>query len=215
MSDNCSPCPLCNAVHTSQFYKDKKREYLRCATCQLIFVPPAWHLSPADEKAIYDNHQNSPNDPRYRLFLSRLFDPVLQQLLPGSRGLDFGSGPGPTLSVMFTEHGHHMTIYDIFYAPEPHVLSQQYDFVTATEVVEHLCHPARDLNRMWECVKPGGLLAIMTKPAPAVAEFAAWHYKNDPTHVSYYSPATFRWLAETWHAELTCQGDDVTLFQRQ
>lgn len=210
----CLSCPLCHDHRIDEFYADKVREYSRCLVCQLIFVPPAWHLSQADEKAIYDHHQNSPDDPRYRSFLSRLADPVLQRLKPASHGLDFGSGPGPTLSVMFEEQGHPMAIYDPFYAPNTDPLNQQYDFVTSTEVLEHLCTPATDLNRMWQCVKPGGLLAVMTQPAPARTDFAAWHYKNDPTHVSFYSQATFAWLAEKWNAKLTFCSNEVTLMHR-
>lgn len=216
MSENApSMCPLCHDVHIGEFYADKVREYFRCSVCQLIFVPSAWHLSQADEKAVYDYHENSPDDPRYRSFLSRLFDPVSLRLQPGSSGLDFGSGPGPTLSVMFMEQGHQVAIYDPFYAPDAGPLTQLYDFVTATEVVEHLYDPATDLNSMWSCVKPGGLLAIMTRPAPAAENFAAWHYKNDPTHVSFFSPATFAWLAEQWDAELTSCGDQVSILQRR
>ncbi len=207
-------CPLCHDLRAEEFYADKAREYLRCSVCQLIFVPAAWHLSPTDEKAIYDHHQNSPDDPRYRSFLSRLADPVLQRLQPASHGLDFGSGPGPTLSVMFEEHGHPMSIYDPFYAPDRDPLQRQYDFVTSTEVLEHLCDPATDLNRMWDCVKPGGLLAVMTQPAPSITDFAAWHYKNDPTHVSFYCQATFAWLAKQKNAELMTCTREVTILRR-
>jgi len=52
--------------------------------------------------------KNSPDDPRYRAFLSRLFIPLNERIAPESCGLDFGSGPGPTLSVMFEEQGHTM-----------------------------------------------------------------------------------------------------------
>ncbi|MGB2360319.1 MAG: methyltransferase, partial [Porticoccaceae bacterium] len=63
-------------------------------------------MSSAAEKAIYDQHQNSPDDLQYRRFLSRLTEPLLERLGPCSRGLDFGCGPGPTLSVMMAEQGH-------------------------------------------------------------------------------------------------------------
>ena len=68
-------CPLCNASNPTAFHQDNRRDYLRCRTCQLIFVPPDQHLSPTAEKAEYDLHQNSPNDLGYRQFLSRLFIP--------------------------------------------------------------------------------------------------------------------------------------------
>ena len=69
----------------------------------LLFVQSADYLSAREEQAEYDLHENSPDDPRYRNFLSQLFEPVLAMISPGSYGLDFGSGPGPTLSCMFEE----------------------------------------------------------------------------------------------------------------
>ena len=207
-------CPLCSSQEISDFHKDRSREYLRCETCRLIFVPREYHVSPADEKAEYDLHENSPDDPGYRKFLGRLFEPINDRLAAGSSGLDFGSGPGPTLSVMFEEVGHNVSIYDPFYSPDEPPLSRQYDFVTASEVVEHFRNPAETLQRLWSCVKPGGLLGIMTKLALDKASFANWHYKNDPTHVSFFSRETFNWLAELWRARLTVVGSDVILFAK-
>jgi len=139
---------------------------------------------------------------------------VLERLTPHSQGLDFGSGPGPTLSVMFEEAGHSMELYDPFYAPELKPLQRKYDFVTASEVVEHLHHPRRDLDRLWKCVKPNGLLGIMTKRVTDQKAFSCWHYKNDPTHVSFFSVETFRWLADVWQATSSVCGADVVLFRK-
>lgn len=140
--------------------------------------------------------------------------PVAERLKPASQGLDFGSGPGPTLSIMLRELGHDMQIYDPFYAADDHVLDHRYDFVTATEVVEHFREPAIDLQKMWKCVKPGGILGIMTKLARDQVAFAKWHYKNDQTHVSFFSRGTFEWLATQWKCELDFIGNDVIVFQK-
>lgn len=207
-------CPMCRSGRGVDFFVDRWRRYLRCDVCRLIFVPPEFHLSLAGEKAEYDLHENSPDDPGYRKFLGRLFEPVNDRIAAGSTGLDFGSGPGPTLSVMFEEAGHDVEIYDPFYSPDETPLTRQYDFVTASEVVEHFRNPADDLQRLWSCVKPGGLLGIMTKQVIDQASFANWHYKNDPTHISFFSRETFNWLAEDWLAELTFVGSDVMLLSK-
>ena len=191
------------------------REYFRCPTCYLVFVPPHYFLSPEDERAQYDCHENSAEDFAYRRFLGRLFDPVSERLTPHSQGLDFGSGPGPTLSVMFEEAGHSMKLYDPFYAPELKPLQREYDFVTASEVVEHLHHPRREFDRLWGCVKPNGLLGIMTKRVIDQEAFSRWHYKQDPTHVCFFSIETFRWLADLWQATLSVCGADVVLFRKR
>lgn len=179
-----------------------------------MFVPPYQFLSPAREKAHYDLHQNSPADQAYRGFLSRILLPLSEKLKPGDCGLDFGSGPGPTLSRMFEELGHAMTVYDYFYAKDEGALQHSYDFITATETVEHLHSPKTELDRLWNLLKPGGYLGIMTKLVLNREAFANWHYKNDPTHVCFFSIDTFNWLAACWHAKLEFVGNDVVLFEK-
>lgn len=206
-------CHLCQLGNGELFYEES-RVYYRCPVCRLVFVLPEQFLSLAEEKAVYDNHQNSPDDANYRRFLERLFLPVSKRLTPSSSGLDFGSGPGPTLSVMFVEAGHRITIYDPFYAPDAAAFQQQYDFITASEVFEHLHHPRQELDRLWSCLKPGGVLGLMTKRVIDKDAFSTWHYKNDPTHVCFASLETFEWLAQYWQATLTVAGDDVVLFTK-
>ena len=179
-----------------------------------MFTSPEQYPTRAQEKAEYDLHQNSSDDIGYRKFLSRLFDPMLPKLQPHSCGLDFGSGPGPTLSVMFEEQGHRMDIYDHFYAHDPSRLAQQYDFISASEVIEHLHCPHQDLNRLWACLKPQGHLGIMTKRVRDSHAFAHWHYKDDLTHVCFFAIKTFEWLANDWQATLEVMGPDVVIFTK-
>jgi SAM-dependent methyltransferase len=206
-------CPLCQAAEGKPFYQDS-REYFRCPVCTLVFVLPCQFLSAKEEKSVYDLHENSADDPGYRHFLARLFGPLSQRLAPNSCGLDFGSGPGPTLSMMFEEAGHSMEIYDPFYAPDIKLLQQQYDFIVAAEVLEHLHYPRQDLDRLWSCLKPDGSLGIMTKRVIDQEAFSRWHYKRDPTHVCFFSTDTFRWLADHWRSILTIPHKDVVLFTK-
>lgn len=194
--------------------KDRRRAFFQCLRCQLVFVPAQFHLSREAEKAQYDLHQNNPEDLGYRQFLSRLYTPLNARLAKGSRGLDFGCGPGPTLSRMFIESGHEVSIYDPYYAPCKEVLTGSYDFVTASEVVEHLASPGDVLFRLWALVCPGGWLGLMTKIIPDIRAFSLWHYKNDPTHITFYSRETFRWLAATWGVGLELIGEDVILMRK-
>lgn len=214
-----SRCPLCQGAGVLPYHSDKVRDYLQCRTCDLVFVPPAQHLPAAAEKAYYDLHDNRPGDPGYRRFLDRLFTPLMQRLPETARGLDFGCGPGPVLAEMFAEAGHIMALYDPYYAPDQSVLSVRYDFITLSEVAEHLAQPGRDLDRLWESLNPGGWLGIMTKRVRDLPAFKTWHYITDPTHVSYFSEATFRWLTAHWsdmgiEATMTIAGNDVVLINK-
>ncbi len=205
-------CPLCEEDGANIFFQYRRRDFFLCSACNLVFVSSLQFLSSETEKAEYDLHQNSPNDKGYRRFLSRIFIPMQEKLTPGSCGLDFGAGPGPTLSVMFEEAGHTMEIYDHFYSNDSSVLEKQYDFITATEVVEHLHNPGKELDRLWACIKPGGCMGVMTKLTIDRDAFAKWHYKSDLTHVCFFSRLTLKWLAAKWQAELTFVDKDAAIF---
>ena len=211
------PCPLCGGTRIADYHADKFRAYLSCGDCDLVFVPPGQHLAGADENAYYDLHENNPGDPGYRHFLSRLFTPLNGRLARASRGLDFGSGPGPTLSGMFEDAGHSVSLYDPYYAPDTSVLSARYDFITLSEVAEHIARPGIVLDDLWASLNPGGWLGIMTKRVRDPQAFRTWHYISDPTHVCFYSIPTFDWLTTRWStvgvpATLVVAGDDVVLF---
>jgi tRNA pseudouridine65 synthase len=208
-------CPLCRSERVREFSRCIGRDYYRCDECSLVFVPPGQFLTAEAEKKRYDLHRNSPDDPGYRQYLARLFTPLQHCLAPGSCGLDFGSGPAPTLSLMFEEAGHSMTLFDRFYEPAPAALERQYDFITAAEVVEHLHDPRTELERLWACLRPGGRLGIMTQWLVERDAFLRWHYKNDLTHVCFFSQEAFAWLAALWDAELTFADDGVALFHKK
>ncbi len=208
------PCPLCHHHHTRWFFRDSFRDYFCCSQCSLVYVPPEFHLDPAREKARYDTHRNDPSDVGYRRFLSRLSRPLQTFVSPGSHGLDFGSGPGPTLSVMLEEAGYRMTLYDRYYAPYPNLLAQVYDFITATEVVEHVRDLAGDLDQVWACLRPDGFLGIMTKLVRNQDAFTRWHYIRDPTHIAFFSHQTFTWLARSWGAKVVYQENDVIILHK-
>ena len=203
-------CPLCHADNLEPYYQDKRR-YFQCQICQLVSVAPEYFLAPEEEKAEYDLHQNDPDDPGYRKFLSRLYEPVHKKLKAGSQGLDFGSGPGPTLSLMFEEAGFAVALYDPFYAPDRSVFKKSYNFIVTSEVVEHLHQPRKELETLWSCLIPGGIMGIMTKRVLDKTAFASWHYKNDRTHVCFFSQESFHWLADHLQADLEFYGDDVVL----
>ena len=209
-----SHCPLCASDEVREFHRDLRRNYLRCDRCDLVFVPPEFHLGAEQERAEYDLHRNEVDDPGYRKFLGRLAGPLAARLSAGARGLDFGCGPGPALAVMLAERGFSVALYDIFYHPNETVFQRHYDFICATEVVEHLSEPGAVLERLWQMLGPGAYLGVMTKLVRDREAFARWHYKNDPTHVCFFSEQTWHWWAGEHDALLERFGADVVLLRR-
>lgn len=207
-------CPLCKTTNSSKFYKEKFREYLRCLSCDFVFVPKKHHLSDTEEKSRYDTHNNDPNDHRYRHFLSQLLVPLLERIKQQSNGLDFGSGPGPTLSLMLEECGHSVDLYDKFYANDISVFEKKYDFITATEVVEHLSEPMAEINRLIEMLNNQGYLAVMTQILTPQIDFSSWHYKNDPSHIGFFTKKSLSFLANYLNIEVYFISERVIFFQK-
>jgi len=207
-------CPVCERAQLHDFQTIKQQHYLRCPECQCTVMAPECHLSSEQEKAIYQYHDNNPDDPGYRRFLSKVADPLLPRLPRGAHGLDFGCGPGPVLAGMLEEAGMTMALYDPFFHPQPDVLQQQYDFITCTEVLEHLHQPAAVVRQLDGLLKPGGLLAVMTCFQTDDTRFASWHYRRDPTHVVFYKEETLALIAKQHCWILEVPRKDVAIFTK-
>lgn len=207
-------CPLCQSSSLSDYHRDRRRTYLFCIKCHLVFVPKQFHVDEIEEKRIYDLHENKPEDSGYRRFLSRLSTPLLEHLGECNKGLDFGCGSGPALAAMLVEKGHLMSLYDIIYFDNKEVLDDEYDFICATEVFEHLRHPAEEISRLFTMLKRGGWLAIMTKLVLDKEAFSKWHYIQDQTHICFYSKETFQFLSEQYDCELYFIDKDVVFMRK-
>jgi len=207
-------CPLCANKSTQLYYSNENLSYLQCPNCELVFLPKRFHLNNIDEKSRYDLHQNDAADIGYRQFLSAVFTPVEQYISLNAKGLDFGCGPGPALSLMFEEKGFSVDLFDKFYADNAHVFNNQYDFITATEVVEHLDEPEKELSRLYNMLNSGGVLAIMTSMLTKEIDFSTWYYKSDPTHICFFSQASMYYLAKKWGADVKFFDQGVTLFYK-
>ncbi|MDZ7780196.1 MAG: class I SAM-dependent methyltransferase [Gemmatimonadota bacterium] len=207
-------CPLCGGDEAGPFRELGERPYYRCATCALVFLDPGFRLTASEERARYRTHENDPSDPGYRAFLDRLGAPLVTRLPAGAEGLDYGSGPGPTLSVMLEERGFTMSVYDPFFAPDTGVLERSYDFVTCTETAEHFFEPGREFARLDGLLRGGGWLGVMTRVLTDDVVFEDWWYVRDPTHVCFYAPETLRWIADRHGWTLERPGTNVALFHK-
>lgn len=218
MQPDVHSCPLCLSTGASLFFtsrqKNLERDYFHCDTCDLVFVPPEFHVSPEAARQRYLTHDNDPDDPDYRRFLSRLWDELRPRLPQGARGLDYGAGPGPALAAMIEEDGFSAALYDPIFHPNETPLAKTYDFITCTETVEHFTTPRADFLRLNELLAPGTYLGIMTDILEDIRKFPDWYYHRDPTHVAFYTPHTFQWLAAWLGQELERPRPRVILLRR-
>lgn len=207
-------CPLCRDLgpHESVFGADD-RAYRLCGNCRLIFVDRSDHLSRESAEAHYRTHENSIDNEGYVAFLRRAIDPLLPYLSPEMRGLDFGSGPGPTLSLILRRQGLDCSDYDPLFADTP--LQPPYDFLFATECFEHFADPWKDIAKIEALLRPGGFLSVMTERWTDLNAFRTWYYTRDPTHVSFFHEETFHFICRRFgFRRLPCNDRRVLLLQR-
>ncbi len=208
-------CRLCKSDEVKSFSKDRKRDYYRCNNCSLIFAGEEFYLTNEQEKSLYDFHQNTPDNQGYCNFLNQLVNPLSEKLDTGVYGLDFGCGPGPTLNLLFKQKGHEMDLYDPFYHNDPEIFLNSYDFITSSEVFEHLQNPSVVIDKILSILKPGGYLGVMTKLYNDEIDFKNWYYKNDMTHIIFFSLETIEFIKNKWSLDFEIHGDNVIIFTKR
>lgn len=79
-------CGVCYRGPLTMLKVIKDVPYWRCQHCKATLMAPQCWLDEAGEKAIYDLHENNPDDDGYRRFLGKLADPLRERLVAGARG---------------------------------------------------------------------------------------------------------------------------------
>ena len=209
-------CSLCTAdAHPWTKARDG-RVYWRCDHCELVFLHHSQLPNPERELARYREHNNVLADPEYMVYLSRLANPVLSAFnRSGGHGLDFGCGPVRGMAHLLQDRGHVIDSYDPYFFPEEHLLKNSYDFILASEVVEHLFQPGEGFAQLFSMLKPGGILGISSRLYPAdPAVFREWSYRRDPTHVCFFGPKAVEWISARWPWRLISLEDPIWLIRK-
>lgn len=207
-------CPLCGDAGRSRSISGAgDRRYYLCENCHLIFVDRRDHVPRSVAEAHYRTHENGIEHKGYVTFLERAINPLLPHLSHGMRGLDFGSGPGPTLSVLIRRLGFACDDYDPLFAPR--LFERRYDFIFATECFEHFERPVCELEILSDLLIDGGFLVVMTERWTDLSQFQNWYYARDPTHVSFFSDSTFDYVCRRFgFRAIRCDDARVRIFQR-
>lgn len=212
-------CPLCSS-DSLKFYATVKtkilRDFYQCGECCLIFCNPEHLLSKTEEKARYEHHENHVRDDGYENFLKQLLSPILERQDKNSIGLDFGCGPFPMMALLAEELGYSCESYDPIFREKSELLKREYDYILCSEVAEHFHLPGKEFGKMFNLLKPKGLLGVMTSLFSETPEiFKDWYYVKDDTHVSIYCNITFIWIAKKFGFEIVYANNNVILFQKK
>jgi SAM-dependent methyltransferase len=187
-------CPLCTD-NTDTALTCQQKKYYHCSQCDLIFLDPKQRPTSKEEKARYLAHNNTIVDKGYVNYLEHFLHQGVDPFIARGMALDFGCGPGPVLQMLLQQRGFSTDINDPFFAPEKPPAHKKYDLITCTEVLEHVFQPAKTWRYFAQHLRPGGYLAVMTCFHPGQKNFGRWWYRQDFTHVCFYSRLTFAWVA--------------------
>ena len=200
-------CPLCHTSNNHIFYSDENFEVFQCNYCSLLYKNPDQFLTEKEEKNRYLNHNNDVDDKGYQSFVSPIVKAVDQDFPVTAEGLDFGAGTGPVITEMLSEKGYSLTLYDTFFHSNKKALQQSYDFIVCCEVMEHFHHPDEEFILLKKLLKPEGKMYCMTELFSSEINFKEWYYKNDETHVVFYSEKTIKWIQQTFNfSEVKMEG---------
>lgn len=191
-------CLFCQSEQTEKIIEDN----YRCLNCHVIFKSKNIHLEAEEEERRYQFHENDASEKNYYDFLIKLIKPIEHELVNVKSHLDFGSGKSSVYQKYFKERLCESWCYDLFFYPDKNILQKQFDLVTCSEVVEHFNNPDLDWKTLVATVKSNGLLAIMTNFYTDEIDYDKWWYKNDPTHVIFYSLKTIEYLEKKYLLKL-------------
>lgn len=200
-------CPVCNSNSFIALNNYSAHHLVRCTTCSMTFA----HRIPSPLEL--ENHYKGYSRGR---FVSELTIQKYEELLTrfcqfteGKRVLDVGCGSGFFLEsaknsgwdAIGTEYGsesiEHCTGKGLI-VHEGDILTidlpkDSFDVITSFEVIEHLVDPKSHIKRLFELLKPGGLLYITTPNINAVTRYILkekWSIISYPEHLSYFTPHT-------------------------
>jgi len=208
-------CPLClNSESFAVVDGAESKAYRECKKCRLIFTESRFQPSKKSEKSRYLTHNNGIQYKGYVNFLNQAIEPTLPLLTQKMKGLDFGCGPEPTLSVILEQKGFSCDNYDPIFFPD--MPGSAYDFIFATECFEHFFFPAKEVQSIKNLLNPEGILVVMTETWKSTTTFSTWYYAKDSTHVSFYHHQTFDFIATKFgFTRLESNNERVMILQKK
>jgi hypothetical protein len=208
-------CPLCCTSSTNCLFEIGERTYVECLTCDLLFCSPPTVLLVEQERQRYLSHQNSLEQEGYVRHLQRLSGQLIPLLEPESRGIDYGCGHTPVMSMLFASENFLMENYDPFFNFAPENANDTYHFLTCSETAEHFKAPREEFQKMKALIRTGGLMAIMTNLREGDRRTPSWWYLKDPTHTCFYSARTFQYIEDLCNCSIQSIKDDVVLLRAE
>ncbi len=207
-------CSLCGS-ETILYSETQNRKYHKCVQCNGVLLDPHYFLTAQDEKDRYLLHQNDVTDSGYQNFVSPIVDRICNNYDPNHKGLDFGSGSGPVITHLLRKKKYDIATYDPFFSPNQDPLKTKYDYIVCCEVIEHFNNPKKEFELLSSLLMTKGSLLCKTSIYKESIDFNSWWYKNDPTHVFFYTEETLYWIKEKFEFATLEITKDFILFTKR
>jgi SAM-dependent methyltransferase len=204
-------CPLCH--HNAEvFITFRGKEYFECNHCCGIFMDKQYLPGRKQEEDRYKQHINDVNDSGYQNFVVPIVQSILKDFTPLNSGLDFGAGTGPVISKLLSDSNYKIEQYDPFFHDFPDLLHRSYDYIACCEVIEHFHTPDKEFRLLYNLLANNGKLYCMTTIFKPDINFLSWKYKDDLTHVFFYTERTFEYIFRTFEfSGLKIEGNLIIL----
>ena len=200
-------CPICNSdievlssTMTELKIGTEQDRFGRCTLCGTISVNPKYYLSTNEEVLRYGKHDNSLKNSNYCDYLLSVYNSFnTRQIIEPI--LDFGCGENAVLTELLRQNGIDIDGFDPNY--ENFILKDRmYNTILSIEAVEHFREPMVSFTIMNNLLNSGGDIFIRTELLESVPYFSAWWYKNDPTHIVFYSRTSFEFISDYFSWEI-------------
>jgi len=228
--DGARCCPLCESTNIAAYLRAPDRFHLRKQVYQLIrcdFCSLVWQDSPPRPEEM-SNHYGTDY---HRVVVESVEVDLLKrwrhprqrvlEMCKGGALLDIGCSSGGFLRTMKTEdwvlHGIEISpneakmaaestgaqvfVGDILDAP---FAPQTFDVITALHAMEHVYHPQQVFRKVWQWLKPGGILYLQVPNIEGLEAHifgSYWFGLEMPRHLSHFSPKSMRLLASSTNFE--------------
>ncbi|BEP28427.1 class I SAM-dependent methyltransferase [Helicovermis profundi] len=191
-------CKICGKETEIYYDKQFDTEYFHCTNCEFIQMDLEKKITFAQEREVYNLHENSLEDEGYVSMFNNFLDKGVLDFIDSGKALDFGSGPTPVLSeIIKREYDFSVDCYDLHYQPKKIYEGKTYDLVLSTEVLEHIENPIEVFTLIYDRLRINGIFSFMTIFHYNDKEkFLNWWYRRDKTHISFYSIKTLQFIAE-------------------
>ncbi len=190
-------------------------KFCRCGDCGFMFAPDPYWLPESYQSAI--NRTDIGSVSRADTF-SRSTKAVIETFFKRSaRYLDYGAGYGIFVRKM-RDNGYDFLAYDEYcenlFAEDFRVAQltdQQFDLVTAFEVMEHVVSPLETFDRIFRHTD-AVLFSTLLIPEPTPPVGVWWYFGLDHgQHVSFYNPRSLERIAARHGKHLVSNGTDLHL----